>query len=120
MVAVLPAVFSVAYGDAPSPSQTADFEDILIGAKNVSIMDRIGRERVFADKEVPQATLLAAQAAARRVLAALPAEEVEAAKRLRCRRLLNEAAAGIDAGDGLYSMEDMRERANSPVCAIGM
>ena len=51
MSALLPAAFSAAYGDATDGHKGA-FEDILIGAKNVVTMDRIGRERAFADKEV--------------------------------------------------------------------
>ena len=76
MTALLPAAVAGA-----SPENAPDAETVgrvLVGARTVVTMDRIGRERVFADDEIPQADLEAAVAACDEIIALLPADSVKA------------------------------------------
>jgi len=107
LAALLPLVYAQAYGTLPADDERlAGYGDILIAAKNVSVMARIQSETGFTDEQVPQATLDAGLAEISRLMVALPGEALTTAARQRCRSLLGAAA----------SFEEMRDVANGPVC----
>ena len=76
MTALLPA--AVAAADAAAAPSAETVGRVLVGARTVVTMDRIGRERVFEDREIPQADLEAAVAAADEIIALLPPDAVKA------------------------------------------
>ncbi len=106
MTALLPA--AVAAADASAAPSAETVGRVLVGARTVVTMDRIGRERVFEDDEIPQADLEAAVAAADEIIAAIPADVVKNARVDRCLRAM---------GPFSSSSEDLMEVALSPVCA---
>jgi hypothetical protein len=71
-------------------------QDILIGAKNVVLMARIGAEREFGDEEVPLVTFTAAVAAVDQLLAALPQRLLLDGRKARCRMALEGARGNYE------------------------
>ena len=105
MTALLPA--AVAAADAAAAPDAETVGRVLVGARTVVTMDRIGRERAFEDDEIPQQDLEAAVAAADEIIALLPADAVKAARVERGLRAMTPFAT---------SSEDLMEVALSPAC----
>jgi len=103
MSALLPAVLGE---QTLSDEQLVWVGDVLVGASNVVAMASISTQRAFSDQEVPQASFLAALAAADALLAAVPLETLAAARRRRCVALLQSAE----------SYEQMQDVAAQPGC----
>lgn len=112
MAAKLPAAVNAYPGDDQAAMQEYT-GSVLVGASTVAAMARYvekGEFDSYADADIPFDDLKRAVRAIEELLVLVPEDVLLKAKKERCRLFINSAE----------NYEDMKDRANSPVCADGI
>lgn len=110
MTAYLPAVVAGTPSPADDPGWVSTSDNILIGASQVTAMAGFaerGEFEKFADTDIPFTDIELAASSVQHLLDQVPNEAKQQAMKFKCKGLLNKAT----------DMDEMRDIANSPVCA---